>query len=90
MYNWIMTQISVSQARQDFLQLVNRVYAGEEFLVVKNGIQMLEMRPVRKEKRVIKRRILSGATKLMSHLKGTTLEVADRLRRDAWYGKYAN
>ncbi|TSC85344.1 MAG: hypothetical protein G01um101416_924 [Microgenomates group bacterium Gr01-1014_16] len=83
-----MNQVSVSQARQDFLQLANRVYAGEEFLVVKNGIQMLEMRPVRKEKRVIKKRILPGATKLMSHLKGTTLEVADRLRKEALYGRY--
>lgn len=85
-----MTQISVSQARQNFLQLANRVYAGEEFLVVKNGIQMLEMRPVRRERKIGKRKILPGATKLMSHLKGTTLEIADKLRRDAWYGKYAD
>jgi len=76
-----MAQISVSQARQNFLQLANRVYEGEEFLVIKNGIQMLKMSPVRKEKIVTKRKILPGATKLMSHLRGDSVDIVNRWRK---------
>ena len=84
-----MTQLSTSQARQDFLQILNRAYAGEEFEVTKNKIVMAWIIPGGRKKRAIKRRILPGATKLMSHLKGSTLEIGDRLRRDVLYGKYA-
>lgn len=84
-----MNQISISKARQDFLNLANRVFAGEEFLVTKNNIPMMLLKPIRKEK-ALKRRILPGATKLMSHLRGSTLEIADKLRKDAWYGKHDN
>jgi len=44
-----MTQISISQARQNFLQIANRVYAGEEFEVFKNGIPVMVLRPVDKK-----------------------------------------
>lgn len=83
-----MTQISVSQFRQNLPSFLNRVYAGEEFLVVKNKIPVASITPVQ-EKKVATKKILPGATKLMSHLKGSTIEIADKLRREAWYGKYA-
>lgn len=44
-----MTQISVSQARQDFLQIANRVFAGEEFEVLKNGIPVMTLKQVDKK-----------------------------------------
>ncbi len=77
-----MMQISVSQARRDFLELANRVYAGEEFLVVKNKIPMLMMYPVRIEKTVREpRRILPGATRLMTHLKGDSIRIVNEWRK---------
>lgn len=82
-----MTQISVSQARQNLSQLLNRVFAGEEFLLVKNNIPVAHLTPVRKE-RVVKKRILPGATKLLAHWKGPTLDVARRLRKLAEQSNY--
>ena len=77
-----MIQISVSQARQEFLELVNRVYSGEEFLVVKNKIPMLVMQPVKIQKPARKtRRILPGATRLMSHLKGDSVGIVNQWRK---------
>ncbi|MEK9201167.1 MAG: type II toxin-antitoxin system prevent-host-death family antitoxin [Patescibacteria group bacterium] len=76
-----MIQLSVSQARNDFLKLANRVYAGEEIVVVKNGVKMMVMSPVKNKKRVIKKRILPGATKLMGHLKGDSVDIVNEWRR---------
>lgn len=77
-----MIQISVSKARQEFLELTNRVYAGEEFLVMKNKIPMLVMRPVKTEKAVRKtRRILPGATRLMAHVKGDSVKIVNEWRK---------
>ena len=89
MYNLVMTQVSLSDFRTNLPTYMNRVFAGEEFLVVKNKIPMGTMSPVRKEK-IVKRQILPGATKLMSHLKGSTVEIADRLREKALYGNYGS
>ncbi len=75
-----MTQISVSQARQQLPQLLNRVFGGEEFLIVKNRIPVANLTPVKKE-RVIKRRIIPGATKLMAYLKGDSVDILNEWRR---------
>lgn len=84
-----MTTVSVSYARQNFPDLVNRAYAGEEFLVVKNNIPVAKMIPVGdKTARKRKKKIVPGATSLFSHLKGSTIEVADKLRESAWRGTY--
>lgn len=90
----IMNQISVSQARQDFLNLTNRVYSGEEFLVLKNKIPMMVMKPVRLEKRTIRK---SNHSKIFGMWKNrkdfvglSTIQIADRLREVAWKGNYAS
>ena len=51
-----MTQINVSKARQTLPQLLNRVYSGEEFVIVKNKIPIAHLIPVKKE-RVVKKKI---------------------------------
>jgi antitoxin (DNA-binding transcriptional repressor) of toxin-antitoxin stability system len=77
-----MIQISVSQARRDFLELANRIYSGQEYLVVKNKIPMLVMLPVKPEKPITRpRRILPGATKLMVNLKGDSVKIVNEWRQ---------
>ena len=77
-----MIQISVSQARQDFLQIANQVYGGEEFLVTKNKIPMLVMRPIKPEKSLRRQRIiLPGATRLMAHLEGDSVKAVNEWRK---------
>lgn len=49
-----MTTMNISQARQRFLEIANRVYAGEEFVVTKNKIPVLTISPIRKEKKIKK------------------------------------
>ena len=76
-----MTQINVSTARQTLPQLLNRVFNGEEFVIVKNKIPIAHLIPVKKEK-IVKKRILPGATKLMAHLKGDSVDIVNRWRRE--------
>lgn len=85
-----MTTVTISQARQNLPSLINRVYAGEEFLIVKNKIPMAQISPVKKrqKKKKFSRKILPEATTLLTHLKGSTIEVADMLRERAWRGSY--
>lgn len=88
-----MITMNVSQARQRFLELVNRVYAGEEFLITKNKIPVLTITPIKKEKKLrVKRKInfkSFGMWKNRKEWKGlSTIEIADRLRELAWKGKY--
>ncbi len=87
--------MNVSQARQRFLELVNRVYAGEEFLITKNKIPVLTISPIRKEnkiKKTFKRKIdpkIFGMWKNRKDFKGmSTIEIADMLREKAWKGNY--
>ena len=86
-----MQQISVSDARQQLPSLINRVFAGEEFVISKNNLKIAKLIPFSApltQKKFSKRRILPGATTLFSHLKGSTLEVADKLRESALRGSY--
>ncbi|HJZ06206.1 hypothetical protein A2634_02040 [Candidatus Amesbacteria bacterium RIFCSPHIGHO2_01_FULL_48_32] len=79
-----MTQINASQARQDFLQILNRAYAGEEFLVTKNRIVMARISPVRKEKKIVKRRILPevfGMWKDRWPASKSSVDIVDEWRR---------
>lgn len=77
-----MIQISISQARQDFLQIANQVYGGEEFLVTKNKIPMLVMQPIKPEKSARRPRlILPGATRLMAYLKGDSVKIVNEWRK---------
>ena len=79
-----MTQINASQARQGFLQILNRAYAGEEFLVTKNRIVMARISPVRKEKKIVKRRILPevfGMWKDRWPASKSSVDIVDEWRR---------
>ena len=85
-----MMQISVSQARQDFLKLANRVYAGEEFLVVKNKIPMMILKPV-KIKKAMKRKIdpkMFGMWKDRWPKNKSSVEVVNQWRAQSWRGRY--
>lgn len=80
-----MQQVTVSWAREEWAQLVNRVFAGEAFLVVKNNIPVARLLPVEKTTRVRRqRKILPIATKLLSHFTGNAADVGMLLRRRAW------
>lgn len=94
MYNYVhMTQISVSQFRQNLPSFINRVFAGEEFLVIKNKIPVATVTPVKKEKIFKKKIDLStfGIWKNRKDFKGmSTVQIADSLRDKAWKGNYAD
>ena len=84
-----MIQINISQARQILPSLINRVYQGEEFIIVKNKIPIAQITPV--DKKLIKRKekkILPEARKLFKHLKGSNIKIANFLRDSAWKGTY--
>lgn len=86
-----MMTVTVSYARQNLPDLINRAFAGEEFIVVKNKIPMARMSPVgNKAIKKTRKVIVPGATNLLSHLKGSTIEIADALRESAWRGTYDN
>jgi len=42
-----MLRLTATQVARDFSAVVNRVGAGEEIEVVRNGVPVVEMRPVR-------------------------------------------
>lgn len=87
-----MTQVNISQFRENLPSFMDRVYAGEEFLVMKNKIPMASVIPVRKEKISKKKIDLSafGIWRNRKDFKGmTTVQIADMLREKAWKGNYA-
>lgn len=87
-----MTQVSVSQARQNFLQIANRAYAGEEFVVTKNKIPMLTISPMRKEKPV-KRKIYAKAFGMWKNRwpKGmSSVDIVNEWRRQEETRSYGN
>ncbi|MBI5358807.1 hypothetical protein HZB69_04250 [Candidatus Amesbacteria bacterium] len=55
-------------------------------MILRNRIPMVTISPYTK-RRSASKKILKGSTTLMSHLKGSTLEIADRLRKEALHGK---
>lgn len=86
-----MIQVNISQARQTLPTLVDKVYQGEEYVIVKNKIPVAQLVPVTKEvTKTAKKKIIYKATRLFSHLKGTNTKIADKLRESAWKGNYGN
>ena len=88
-----MITMNISQARQRFLEIANRTFAGEEFVITKNKIPVLTISPIKKEKKFrVKRKInlrSFGMWKNRKEWKGlSTIEIADKLREQAWKGKY--
>lgn len=86
-----MIQINISQARQDLPSLINRVYEGEEFIIVKNKIPVAQITPVGKKIALKKeKKLLPQALKLFKHYKGSNIKIANFLRESAWKGKYGD
>lgn len=89
-----MIQISASAARQQLPQLLNRVFAGEEFVVVKNRIPVATLSPVRKEKQVIrKRKILPEAFGMWKNRwpkSKSSVDIVNEWREEIWKGRYGD
>ena len=91
LYNNDMMQVSMSDFRENLPTYSDMVLAGEEFEVLRNRIPVLKVTAIDTPKKVIKsRKVMPEALNLLSHLKGSTVEIANKLRKDAWYGKYGN
>lgn len=88
-----MKQINISEARQNLPSILQQVYEGKEFLVTKNNIPLakfikVDSRRVNKPKRKIVPKVF-GIWKNRQEWKGlSTVEIADRLREQAWKGSY--
>lgn len=86
-----MIQVNISQARQILPSLVDKVYQGEEFVIIKNKIPVAQLIPVTSKKiKNPKKIIIPRATRLFSHLKGSSVKIANQLRESAWRGNYGN
>lgn len=86
-----MIQINISQARQMLPSLINRVYQGEEFVIIKNKIPVAQITPLGRKKTAVKeKKILADTEKLFKHFKGSNVAVADFLRNAAWKGNYGD
>lgn len=86
-----MIQVNISQARQTLPTLVDKVYQGEEFVIIKNKIPVAQLIPVTNKKiKPLIKKIIPGATKLYSYLKGSNIEIANKLRESAWKGNYGH
>jgi len=88
-----MTQISVSQFRQNLPSFMDRVYAGEEFLVVKNKIPMATVIPVKNEKKITKRKIdpkIFGMWKNRWPKSMSSVDIVNKWREEAWKGNYGD
>ncbi len=89
-----MITMNVSQARQRFLEIANRAYAGEEFIVTKNKIPLLTISPIRKEKKIqkiFKRKIdpkVFGMWKDRWSKSKSSEEIVNEWRKGILYGKY--
>jgi len=87
-----MTIISISFARQNLPELVNRAYQGEDFLVVKNKIPVaIITKPVKAEKKMIKRKIdpkVFGMWKNRWPENKSSVDIVNEWRDQVWKGRY--
>jgi antitoxin (DNA-binding transcriptional repressor) of toxin-antitoxin stability system len=91
LYNYVhMIQINISQARQNFSELAQKAYFGEEVVVYRNQIPFIKFIKADQEKPVKKIKFDKKALGLFKHLKGTNIEIADWLRETAWKGNYGD
>lgn len=47
-----MTRLSATEVAREFSAVVNRIGAGEEIEVVRNGVPVVQMRPIRADRTV--------------------------------------
>ena len=87
-----MIQISASQARQSLPTLLNRAFAGEEFMIFKNKIHLASLVPARKEKKVFKKRkILPEAFGMWKNrwpASKSSADIVNEWRKGILYSKY--
>ena len=84
-----MITISISEARAKLPQLVNRTFAGEEFLIVKNQIPAAKLVAVNFKQTVqVKKKVLPEAFGMWKDLKKDTVDIANSWRSGAWRGSY--
>lgn len=86
----VMNTVNISYARQHLPELVNRVFGGEEFVIVKNNIPVARVSKVspgmiQKKK---KKRMVTGAFGMWKDLKGSTVDIVNKWREEAWRGRY--
>lgn len=87
----IMTQVNISYARQHLPELVNRAFSGEEFLIMKNDIPVAritkaDISSARRKK--VKKRVVPGAFGMWKDLKGSSVDIVNKWREQAWRGRY--
>ena len=73
-------------------QLLNRVFAGEEFLVVKNKIPIAKLSPIKKES-VFKRKIDPGVFGMWKNRwpkSKSSADIVNEWRKEILYGKYGS
>ena len=89
-----MTQVSVSEFRQNLPGYLNRVFAGEEFLIVKNKIPVAQLNPVRKDKKILrKRRILPEAFGMWKDRwpkSKSSVDIVNEWRKEILYGRHGS
>lgn len=85
-----MITVSVSYAREKLPELINRAYQGEEFLILKNKIPVARLTAATRSGKTPPKKILTRATKVFSHLKGTSTQIVNKWRKEALYGRYDN
>ena len=84
LYNYChMITVSVSYAREKLPELINRAYQGEEFLILKNKIPVAKLTAVTRNEKAPVKKILPQATKVFSHLKGTSSQIVNKWRKEA-------
>lgn len=81
-----MIPVSVSQARQQFPSIIDRVFAGDSFVVTKQRLPIAEIRPFRRATLVGKKRIIPAATRIFRYLHGSSVDIVNQWRDAAWKG----
>ena len=75
------------------MQIANRAYAGEEFVVTKNNIPMLTINPIRKKEKFAKRKIYAKAFGMWKDRwpkSKSSVDIVNEWRKEILYGKYGN
>lgn len=87
----MLQKIDVSKARNELSTLMEKVYFdGQKFILLRWGIPMTVMTKITEAKEMIKPssavrvRKVTGLFGIWKKRKGSTLELADYLRRKAW------
>lgn len=86
-----MTQVSISKFRQNLPTYINRVFAGEEFEIMKNKLSVAVIVPA---SRIVKK---AKAKKIPAEVFGTwkgrwpktmsSIDIVNKWREDAWRGR---